>query len=238
MKNEDAVEYMFLCQHPPQWLIDQDEVEKKIVRARVQLFGHKHQQRLNQIDGHLRVAAGAVQPDRQERDWTPRYNWLRLAVAGEADARVLVIDVFPRVYSAESQQFEADYQTCQGKESRQFTLPIASWSRPAPVDVAMPPPPRVESGRPPVNDETTSRPAPMDPARTLAYRFLTLPFVRRMAVAQALQLLRDEDESVTDVERSRRIFSRAQEGRQLGPLWDEVERLHGDGKYPINPFSK
>lgn len=81
-----------------------------------------------------------------------------------------------------------------------------------------------------------SRKPPMDPARTLAHRFLSLSFVDRMEVAQTLKLLRDEDEGLTEGERSRQLFVRAKETRQLAQLWDEVERHHGDHKYVVNPF--
>jgi hypothetical protein len=59
-----------------------------------------------------------------------------------------------------------------------------------------------------------------------------------MEVAQLLKLLRDEDGDLVETERSKRIFARAKENRQLAELWKEVERRHGDGKHPINPFEK
>mgnify|MGYP001592426904 CR=1 FL=1 len=78
----------------------------------------------------------------------------------------------------------------------------------------------------------------MDPARTLTYRFLTLPYHERLAIAQKLHLLHDEDRSVQDedAELFKRLFRRARESNILGQLWDEVESYHGDGRHQPNPF--
>ncbi|HZZ42459.1 MAG TPA: metallophosphoesterase [Tepidisphaeraceae bacterium] len=241
MKNDDGVEHMFLSHHPPQWLIDQDQVDRLIHRARIQMFGHKHEQKLNEIDHRLRVAAGAVHPERKERDWKPRYNWMSIRVEGEGDHRTLEVTVHPRVWSLDQQCFVPDYEVCLGKEHRSFSLPIDSWTRPAPTadPSATSPAVSLPSGpaASPDKRDVVQRPF-MDPARTLAHRFLSLPYVRRMEVAQSLKLLRDEDEGIQEAERSKRIFTRAKESRQLAQLWNEVERQHGDGKYSTNPFEK
>lgn len=53
---QDGVEYMILCHHPPQWMVDQDQAETLLTaRARVQLFGHKHMQRVTRIEDSVRV---------------------------------------------------------------------------------------------------------------------------------------------------------------------------------------
>ncbi len=61
LMREDGVEYVTLCHHPPQWLRDQDQVEKTLnARARIQLFGHKHLQILDQINNTIRLTAGVT----------------------------------------------------------------------------------------------------------------------------------------------------------------------------------
>jgi hypothetical protein len=75
-----------------------------------------------------------------------------------------------------------------------------------------------------------------DAARTLTYRFLDLPHVTRIEIAQELRLYTNEDEGVRDPELLERIFHRAKEGKLLAKLWDLVEQEHGDGLYSTNPF--
>ena len=78
----------------------------------------------------------------------------------------------------------------------------------------------------------------MDNARRLVYRFLTLPYHERIAIAQKLQLLEDEDKGVPDAELFQRFFQRAKERVLLGKLWNEVEAAHHvEANRSENPFA-
>ncbi len=73
----ESVLYLTLCHHPPEWLRDQDPVEDHLKsKVHIQLFGHKHAQRVDTINDKLRLVAGAMHPERRERDWVPTYNVL------------------------------------------------------------------------------------------------------------------------------------------------------------------
>jgi GTPase-associated adaptor domain len=72
--------------------------------------------------------------------------------------------------------------------------------------------------------------------RRLAYRFMALPYHRRVEVAQQLGLLQDEDQGLRDADLFRRFFRRAAERGQLAALWREVESHHHEGKSDDNPF--
>src|ERR1035437_3600794 len=91
LQREDNVEYMVLCHHPPQWLRDQDRIQDALdSRSRIQLYGHKHVQKLTPIgDKCLRMSAGAVHPDRREPDWKPRHKRVPIS-AQQGGARGLV----------------------------------------------------------------------------------------------------------------------------------------------------
>ncbi len=68
---EDVVN-LVLCHHPPDWLMDQDEVDDAVCgRAMIQMFGHKHRQRIRRDASFVRFSAGAVNPDRNEQGWQP-----------------------------------------------------------------------------------------------------------------------------------------------------------------------
>jgi predicted phosphodiesterase len=63
---------MVMCHHPCDWLIDGDEVEDALNRrATLQLFGHKHRQRVHRDTDFVRWGAGAVNPSRHEKQWQP-----------------------------------------------------------------------------------------------------------------------------------------------------------------------
>jgi predicted MPP superfamily phosphohydrolase len=82
---EDRVN-LILCHHPPDWLMDGDDVEDAInARAMLQLFGHKHRQRIVPSDEYVRILAGAVNPSRRERNYDPGYNLIELSVTGQVN---------------------------------------------------------------------------------------------------------------------------------------------------------
>ena len=120
-----------MCHHPPDCWRDQDTVESALdSRARVQLFGHKHKQRLTQINNTLRLSAGAVHPDRSEPSWQPRYNWLSLDVTRRGPERLLDVGVYPRVWG-DDHRFRADLNSCDdGQNHRRITLHLEEWNGP------------------------------------------------------------------------------------------------------------
>jgi predicted phosphodiesterase len=81
---------MTICHHPPDWLLDGDDVEDMLnARAMFQVFGHKHRQRVTREASYVRWGAGAVNPSRSERQFDPGYNIIQLDVVGEgADRRI------------------------------------------------------------------------------------------------------------------------------------------------------
>ena len=89
----DNVVNLVMSHHPPDWFLDQDDVNDAIcARSAIHLFGHKHRQRVTQELNYIRFSAGAVNPDRYEAGWRPGYNLIRLEVAGEGPNRALVIE--------------------------------------------------------------------------------------------------------------------------------------------------
>ncbi len=222
---QDGVEYMALCHHPPSWLIDSDAAEMFLTeRARVQLFGHKHKQRLNQVDNSVRVVAGAVHPETREPNWQPRYNFVSLEVVQEGDNRFLRVQVYPRVYVDTSFQSGVE----QGI-SRQFDLPLPRWSAPVPI------------AAPPASNSTIPEPANvgglrMRPGRRLTYRFLSLPHNSRLKIVQQLNLIQPEDEGLRDSELYSRFFRRAAAGGHLFDFWNLINsESDSDEENPFSP---
>jgi 3',5'-cyclic AMP phosphodiesterase CpdA len=238
---EDGVEYLVMCHHPPSWLRDQDEVEQTLdLRTRIQLFGHKHTQRITFVNGSVRIASGAMHPERRAPNWRPTYNVILVSVVHTGDLRSLRVEVFTRVWSGEYKCFVADRQP-DGSESRIFSVALSKWEAPVLRD-EIPPGRAQDEGLQketlPVDLPASSEGGPMiNPARRLTYRFLSLPHTSRLAIAQKLQLLREEDEGLRDRELFARFFQRARENQLLDALWSEVESEYPDGHRAANPFA-
>ena len=237
---EPGVTYLSLCHHPPEWFRDYDKVTNSLNnRVKIQLFGHKHFQRIDKINNSLRLGAGAVHPDRKEANWLPRYNWISLHTYRNKAGRFLEAKVYSRSWSEDKTAFLPDRTESGGDEYSSHTLPLDDWS----VPVVSPSITLASQGSqlPPtcvVSPTTSVTVTPMDKAsaaRSLTYRFLELPHVSRIAIAQALGLYRNEDEGLVDAELFERIFDRAAKGRCLEKLWLDVHEYRGN-REQTNPY--
>ena len=74
-----------------------------------------------------------------------------------------------------------------------------------------------------------------DPIKTLASRFVSLPYLVRMEVVGRLLRWREEDcyQKSTGA-----ALNRQSEKSFMEQFWDEVEKTHNDGLYQRNPFTR
>jgi hypothetical protein len=234
-----GVVYLTLCHHPPDWVWDRDQFTQNLnARVAVALFGHKHVQRIERVNDSLRVGSGALQPSRTEPGWLPRYNFITLAVTQANGARRLHVEIFQRVWSETAKDFLPD-STQTSTDRLSYDLPLEAWEAPPMTATAPPSGPTTTTA--PLAVETP-KPGPelriMNPERRLTFRFLDLPYSRRIEVASALALVDDADEGISEDERYKRYFRRARERGALERFWEEVEKRHPDGAPNDNPFAK
>lgn len=238
---DDGVEYLIICHHPPSWLRDQDNIEEIWnTRVRVQLFGHKHKQNVYCHDTRsVIVTAGATHPDRRDPHWLPMYNFIEIWVSRNDNNRMININIYPRLWNVEEQGFIGEVKD--GNDFKSYSIQIDPWEPPEPaiekhdaIDESIAVNDRGETTKVDRKEEKKVNPI-NDPARMLTYRFLRLSFLKRMQIAQNLNLLLDEDKGVQDNELFQRLFNRAKQNTSLEKLWVEVERAHGNN-VDQNPY--
>lgn len=234
---EDGVEYLVLCHHPSSWLRDGDVVDDTLTaRARLQLFGHKHSQRVYRKNDSLVIHAGALQPDRNENDWEPRFNFITLSVKRGENGRLLQVRLLARVWDKQAEAFKPDV-TESGESVRSYDLPMSGESSAENLQRAAEtvrigasePVGATEKAAPEARTfvkETFETAAVMDRERHLRYRFLSLPHAVRLAIANKHGLIRNEDEGIKDSELWSRILKRAYEGGLIEALWESVEERY------------
>lgn len=235
----DGVEYVTLCHHPPDWLLDQDTVVTHLEsKVRIQLFGHKHQQRVQKINETMRITAGAMHPERDGVDWDPIYNVIE--IARRDDAR-LGVRLFQRRWHRTACRFVAEPDPDNGNPHReqiwQGCPPPARGEHTASATQGLTRPdaavPAVVSPKPIAKNADAM--APPNHERRLTFRFLTLPFRHQIAIANSLNVLTDEDREMSDEALFQVLFKRATEKGLLGKLWHETEKYHPDPA-GFNPF--
>lgn len=233
-----GVEYLTLCHHPPDWLLDQDAVATHLEsKVRIQLFGHKHSQHVQTINETLRITAGATHPERDGTDWEPIYNFLEIE---RRDDDRIGLRLFQRRWHRTDHRFVADHDSSTNGPYRDYVW--QGCPRPGTTERRAPSPSEATRPRSALSDVVAVRTAKHAKAmpspnheRRLTFRFLTLPFRHQIAVAQSLNLLTDEDRVLSDEALFGELFRRAAAKGLLAKLWDETEKHHADAA-TFNPF--
>ncbi len=241
VERTSGVLHVTLCHHPPDWLRDHDAIEDHLKsKVHIQLFGHKHSQRLDEINGKVRLVAGAMHPERGEGGWLPTYNVLEIS---RRDGERIGLRVYQRQWNQPDTNFVAWRDPDNGKDHREFLWPgfpvatrpethsaVSAEAHGAEINASAPSPAEAtlatekDDAMPPPNYE-----------RRLTYRFLTLPFRHQITIAKNLDVLTDADQALCDEALFRVLFKRAADMSLLGKLWAETEKLHDDPA-DFNPF--
>jgi predicted phosphodiesterase len=220
---EAGVEYLTLCHHPTDWLLDKDRVEEALLAySRIQLFGHKHVQKANKMDETLWLVAGAVHPERSKPDWLPRYNYLSVEVQGVGADRYMSVDVYARVWSQTERQFTRE-QGGYKEEFRNYRLKLPEWRPPMGVerrDAATGSEAAAQRGNESQQGMNLNR-------KKLLFRFIGLPHHTKLAIMKRFELWEDEDQKLPDAEIFAACFERAKKKGVLDAVWDAVEGQSG-----------
>lgn len=214
---EEGVEYLTLCHHPPPWMRDGERAGQALAaKARLQLYGHRHSHAVAQVDNSVVISAGAVHPGRGEGAWAPHYNWITVGVAESETKRVLEIEVFPRSWSESRHVF--DEHPDDG--SLKYQLSLDRWSR---ADV---PATTVELGESEEQEVVSGSPQErtdvLGAQRKLHYRYLRLPYVTAVRIAQKLSLVEDDDRLLSGADLFNTFLRRAKERDLLVEFEAEV----------------
>lgn len=221
-----GVEYMTLAHHPPNWLGDTKEAQTAFEdNARIQLFGHEHDQRVQPGRDWIKLFAGSINPHRSEPSWKPGYNVIEVYVES-GTPRILAIDVHAREWQASPPLFRALHDR-NGKSVYSVRIELAD----LPADFVAPSafPAGLGSGDDDVNRENVPcRPADDANFRSIVYRFFRLSLSKKNEIVGHLDLARDGDSRLTDVERFKLALLRAKEDDQLSQLIELMNKLESD----------
>ena len=226
----DRVINLVMCHHPPDWLMDHDDVEDAVCgRAAVHFFGHKHRQRIHLDRHYARFSAGAVNPERHEPGWEPGYNLVRLSIAVENAHSYLDIEAHLLVWQTNPEMFRPRMAAHNEPFYRhRIRLPnstlgsvrnVSPASAPLPAIVSEPSPSDVAGMETTMSDRDT---------RNLVLRFWDLSSSQRREIAIALDLLQgDEIAQLAEPERYGRALRRAGERGLLERVAEEIEKREG-----------
>ncbi len=220
---EDNVVNVVLSHHPPDWLIDADDVDDAIrARATLHFFGHKHRQRNFCDTNYVRFSAGAVNPDRHEPGWEPGYNLINIDVAKESLRCYIDVRAEIMIWQTDPNGFKP--KRFGDTEFLKHRVPVRA-RQIAPVAVSHS---SVEKELVAVEElapETVKVEATMsdEHSRNIVLRFWNLRASERREVATKLGIIESDEIALPEAERYDRALRRASERGLLEELAAEVK---------------
>ncbi|MCK1418135.1 metallophosphoesterase [Bradyrhizobium sp. 171] len=215
----DDVVNLVMCHHPPDWLTDGDRVADDVTsRCTVHLFGHKHRQRIVRDPRYVTFYAGAVNPERQAKDWRPGYNMIDLSLGRnktgqpqlEVAAHLLEWQTSPEGFKAIKDD-DCEIHHAEVRLRNVNPRPSAAVVGPA-SPVAEPPSDGVEAV---MSD---------DRARSIVLRFWQLDMSDRREISRTLKLNDPAEAGLPPSERFGRVLIRAGQKNLLEELDREIAK--------------
>ncbi|WP_181174307.1 metallophosphoesterase [Mesorhizobium sp. B2-3-11] len=217
IEEEDGVCHMVMAHHPFGWLKNgQDFQERCETVAQIQLFGHEHTLRVEEGKYFLRIRAGAMHPDRNERDWKPGYNWIDVSVDGTDEKRKLVVKVWVRQFATNNFLAVPDRR---GNPIWENSYDLPRWAAPKAV---VPQITKAEASTPVLESQTMTTSAPLPPTvRSVTIKLFKLKEHEQRRVITLLKLDRPGDRDMKDYEL---VVAAVKRSETLGVLSD-MDRL-------------
>lgn len=231
---EPDVLNLVMSHHPPSWFLDGDDVDDVVNdRAPLQFFGHEHRQRCTPTESYVRFTAGAVNPERHERDWKPGYNVIDLEVLGGGKQRVVRVRAHVRQLQKHPERFNA-LTTKQGHDvwEQDILFPSHATRAVRPVEVQ---PANAAAAAPaaraaPVHIASAAEVAMSSPStKGLVYRFWSLNDSQKRDILFKLNLITREDLGLSDEQLYDRALRLAAHQGLLEELAREVDGLRQQG---------
>lgn len=222
-----------MAHHPPHWLVDHEEVDDAVNdRAPLQFFGHAHRQRCTQTPSYVRFCAGALHPDRSERDYRPGYNLIDLEVNGGGPHRVVQVRAHVRQWQRNPDRFIA-VQTQQGNDVWESNILFPSHATrvvnfaensPAAMAAILAAP---APAQPVASPEEVAMSSPS--TKDLVFRFFSLDDSQKRDLLLKLGLITENDLKHSDEDLYNGALRLAAQRGQLEDLARQIELLKQQG---------
>jgi len=228
---EEGVISLAMCHHPPEWLIDSDDIDDALKeRVTIHLLGHKHRQRASKDDRYVRFSSGALIPDQYEPGWEPGYNLIKLSINSEKGGYYLDIKAYVLIWQTRPDMFRLK-QFVDGSDTfyHRISLKAASSAirlstKKDKIDEYL------EKGAESEHPEDDLAPSfggtetEMSDLRTrnLVFRFWALSSSQRRVIAQELGIIDSADIRLPEAERYGRAFQKVKDRGLVDQLADKI----------------
>ncbi len=226
IQRENGVIHAVMCHHPYNWLRNGGSFQGRLEAVtHIQLFGHEHTRRIEENRRFTTIRAGAIQPERDDPQWDPGYNWIDVSVETKpGEERWLNVNIWVRKW--EEHRF-IGVPDQDGNEKWSVPHRLSQWIKlvEAPVATAG----TIADERTPAmnDDDSTSAVRPDEPLQstTVVRKLLELSEHDQRWIIGELGLDQDGDQGLKRWQFVLAAVNRAKKKGLLNALNDEVSKL-------------
>lgn len=226
IRREDGVTHAVMCHHPYNWLRNGGAFRGRLENVTyLQLFGHEHTRRIEEGRRFTTIRAGAIQPERDDRNWDPGYNWIELSVQTKSDEeRWLDVGIWVRKW--EGHRFIA---VPDPDDTERWSIPhrLSDWTKRVDEPIVAAEAISNERALAMSEGDGTAARTPDEPLRstTVVRNLLELPEHDQRRIIGELRLDQDGDQGLKRWQFVLAAVSRAKDKGLLEALNDHVNKL-------------
>ncbi|MBM7425043.1 metallophosphoesterase [Spongiibacter marinus] len=214
--------HLAMMHHPPSWLRNADAMKAKLDDAMdIQLTGHEHTSRWDDGNGVVRISAEALHPDRMESGYEPGYNLIDLKLVNQSqDKAELEVSTQIRVLQENPIVFRPKINKG-GTERFVIRFPVqlpavsAALSDDTPSTVLKA---QLQEDNSAQEDAYRLRPDGVD----VIHRFWRLPASEAFRIIGELNLLKEDEYRLPQVDRYTRVIENAKEQQLVDALIQRI----------------
>lgn len=226
IQRENGVIHAVMCHHPYNWLRNGGAFQERLEAVtHIQLFGHEHTRRIEENRRFTTIRAGAIQPERDDPQWDPGYNWIDVSVEAKPDEeRWLNVGIWVRKW--EGHRF-IGVPDPDGNEQWSVPHRLSQWIKPVEAPVAIAGAIADERAAAMTEDDSTAALTPDEPlhSTTVVRNLLELSEHDQRWIIGELGLDQDGDQGLKRWQFVLAAVNRAKTKGLLNVLNDEVSKL-------------
>jgi predicted MPP superfamily phosphohydrolase len=231
---DDGIIRLALMHHPPDWLSDDEKTDDALWEGcELHLLGHKHKNRYHATDNSIRIAASAVNPARNEPNWEPGYNFIKLNMGEKGGKHVLEAETHIRIWQNSPDKFVPKFTRAKSTVFKKKLIlekkPSSTCKNTIKTETDLKDHTKLKN-----KEESSSLQCDKIEESVMSNRDISFDFWRKLSTSQRrgimeqLNLLEEGENSLSETIRYHRAFKRAQERGQMDSIENKINIILGN----------
>lgn len=225
IKKQAGVEYLAFAHHPPSWFIDESEMENELDdKVKIQMYGHEHTSKISPAIKSIKMFAGAINPERDGKEWIPGYNFVRIHVDSSSGLRKLHVRVNSRQWQSTPPSQFSMYRGLEKDGTHKYEFLLPEWTTPNTEAASYKMGRGVLAKEVASMDDTEKKSDPKLSNHEFLRLFFNLSFVEKKKIFDELNLSDSKEAMQPQYVQVKNSLARAKERGQINEIYTKLKQ--------------